>query len=88
MFSTTASASGSKSKQVVSLKIIAETRRIAIITRGGDITTIPLEEAEPVVCPMTSSKWKERLMESFSQTLKGQLNLESLPPLGHRTNHC
>ncbi|KAJ3564648.1 hypothetical protein NP233_g8162 [Leucocoprinus birnbaumii] len=50
MFSTVSSSSFSnpKSKQVVSVKVIAETRRIAVVTRGGDITTISLEDPEPV----------------------------------------
>lgn len=50
LFSTTASSNDVKSRQVVSLKLIAETKRIVVITRGGDITAIPLEVDEPVVC--------------------------------------
>lgn len=52
MFSTVASSSGPKTKQVVSSKVIAETRRIVVITRGGDITTISLEDDEPTAGPL------------------------------------
>ncbi|KAF5354980.1 hypothetical protein D9756_005531 [Leucocoprinus leucothites] len=48
MFSTVASSSHPKSKQVVSFKVIAETRRIVVITSGGDISTISLEDPEPI----------------------------------------
>ncbi|KAF9450112.1 IkappaB kinase complex, IKAP component [Macrolepiota fuliginosa MF-IS2] len=48
MFSTVISTSQPKCNQVVSLKVIAETQRISIITHGGDITTVSLEGTEPI----------------------------------------
>jgi hypothetical protein len=51
MFSTVASPIGPRSEQVVLLKVIAEARRVAIVTRGGDITTVSLEDFEPLVRP-------------------------------------
>jgi elongator complex protein 1 len=49
MFPATASSSHPKSKQVVSFNVIAETRRVTIITHGGDITTISLEDPDSLV---------------------------------------
>lgn len=54
MFSTVASSRGPKTEQVIALRVIAETRRIVVITRGGDITTISLEDTEPLVCSLSS----------------------------------
>jgi len=47
VFSVTASSSNPKA--IVSFKFIAETRCIVIITCSGDITTISLEDSEPIV---------------------------------------
>lgn len=55
MFSTIAPSNGPKSKQVVSLNLIAETKRIVVITRGGDITSIALEVDESVVCTFSGT---------------------------------
>ncbi|KAF9463531.1 pol II transcription elongation factor [Collybia nuda] len=48
IFSTVASSEGSVTHQVVSLRVLPDTRRLSVIMRGGDITMVAIDE-EPTV---------------------------------------
>ncbi|KAF9047491.1 pol II transcription elongation factor [Panaeolus papilionaceus] len=43
-FQSIASNSGSESSEVLSLRFLAETRRVAVIMRGGDVITVSVDE--------------------------------------------
>jgi elongator complex protein 1 len=49
MFMTIASSGSSQVSQVLSLRVLPETRRLSIIMRNGDITMISLDEDDPLV---------------------------------------
>ena len=43
-FQTIASSNGPSTTQIVSLRFLAETRRIAAVMRGGDVIMVSIEE--------------------------------------------
>lgn len=48
MFSTVAASEGPVAHQVVSLRVLPDTRRLSVIMRSGDITMVTIDE-EPTV---------------------------------------
>lgn len=51
MFTSPASSNEpDEAPQVVSLRVIAEERRIAVIMRGGDVVMVSIDEVDSPVC--------------------------------------